>query len=410
MSAFAGAGGSAAPLTEAGIAGAGDARYIRKGTSTVLGVCFGQSNAAGYFDDASLPMPPNLWIWNSFGAGDVGSVFVPASNAPRHSWAYSAAARMARANPFVNYYIVINAVGANPVDQWVAGFQKTGTGLYDMATSLRLNVAAALAVLGKSTIDGMYAWVGESNAYNADSEAYFKGLWDQFHAQMRAQTWFPYYLPIYCMGYNPYDAAFPKYTRWMQEWCESEFQTRTFVDTSTLSVAMWTPTPHMSAEGYDAAGAMLYEATIGNVAKSPFVRYTKRGTLVPSLSFDTNGDLTASASIAGGTWTRIGSMVFGKLVLRVTPTFTTSAGTLRINGLPFTVTDAGWPCSAILSGYGALNANGQVGLYPIANSKYANLSASGFNLNWETVGAPSVTSGQEFTLLSSFMYETLDPW
>jgi hypothetical protein len=103
-------------------------------------------------------------------------------------------------------------------------------------------------------------------------------------------------------------------------------------------------------------------------------------------------------------------MVFGKLVLRVTPTFTTSAGTLRINGLPFTVTDAGWPCSAILSGYGALNANGQVGLYPIANSKYANLSASGFNLNWETVGAPSVTSGQEFTLLSSFMYETLDPW
>jgi hypothetical protein len=388
---------------------------LRDGTRTVFDVYFGQSNAAAYTDDPSLVVPPNLFIWNSLGINgsatgiDVGIGFVPAVDAPRHGWAWTAAALKAWKNPLTNYYVVINAVGSNPVEQWVDTFQKTGAGFFNMYQSLTQNVSTALSTIGKTKIDNIHAWVGESNAYDADSEAFFKGLWDYFHSQMRAFSWFPWETPIYCMGYNPYDPAFPKYSRWMQEWCVAEYQTRTFVDTSTLQGAFWNPIPHMSTAGYDAAARMLYEATLGNAAKSPFAGNVKSGAYSPTIDFDTHGDLAVNYNIQNGSWLRMGNMVFGKFALRTVIGHTTAAGNFRIS-LPFTVKGAPWPSDIIIDSYGVITKTGTANLYPIDTQKYANIAASGFGIAWTTVGAPDIAIGQNFTMLGSFIYETSDPW
>lgn len=59
------------------------------------------------------------------------------------------------------------------------------------------------------------------------------------------------------------------------------------------------------------------------------------GTITPTLSFDTPGDLSVSYAIQTGNYQRIGEMVFFRISLQCTPTYTTASGNARFGGLPF---------------------------------------------------------------------------
>ena len=59
------------------------------------------------------------------------------------------------------------------------------------------------------------------------------------------------------------------------------------------------------------------------------------GTFNPTLNFSTPGDLSVSYAIQTGNFQRIGEMVFFRLLLTCTPTYTTAAGEAQFGGLPY---------------------------------------------------------------------------
>jgi hypothetical protein len=72
----------------------------------------------------------------------------------------------------------------------------------------------------------------------------------------------------------------------------------------------------------------------------------------PSITFATPGNLTLAVTDAAGAYTRVGDLVFAYFVFRITPTFTSSSGDLRITGLPYSALEisqlggAGWKGSS----------------------------------------------------------------
>lgn len=75
-------------------------------------------------------------------------------------------------------------------------------------------------------------------------------------------------------------------------------------------------------------------ATSINFGGSSLANYVTAGTSTPTFTFSTPGDLSVSYAIRAGRYTRIGNVVTLALQLVCTPTFTTSAGTFSLTGIP----------------------------------------------------------------------------
>lgn len=82
----------------------------------------------------------------------------------------------------------------------------------------------------------------------------------------------------------------------------------------------------------DAFDGMLV-CTSGVVSAEPF----ESGTFTPTISFATPGDISVSYADQSAVYSRIGNVVSFSLRLLFTPTYTTAAGNIHINGLPFEV-------------------------------------------------------------------------
>ena len=136
------------------------------------------------------------------------------------------------------------------------------------------------------------------------------------------------------------------------------------------------------------------------------------GVWTPELTFDTPGDLSVAYTDRYATYRKEGTRV--ELALNIvtsTFTFTTAAGTLRINGIPFTPRPEGtiYPMS-----HGTLwwqfitKANyTQVGMaiYPSATAIYFTASGSGQGRANIVVG--DITSGNAMILTGGITYYTL---
>lgn len=74
-------------------------------------------------------------------------------------------------------------------------------------------------------------------------------------------------------------------------------------------------------------------------------------TFTPTFTFATPGDLSNVYTVQDGTYWKIGALVHFRIRMAWTPTFTTSASTAQIAGLPFTAaTSAGnTPCAGVVS-------------------------------------------------------------
>lgn len=374
----------------------------------------GQSNSVLTYADGSIEIPSNLFWWNWNGTpGSVGTAFVTPPQEAR--WALAAAIRKARAEPLRDFYVMNIGYGSQPIEQWVPSFAHSGDGYYDMAAALEDNIAAGLAVLaskGITTISNMHWWGGESNAYAGHDQAFYKGLMDQLHLRWRGFSWFPERTPIYAMSFNPFDPAFPKYSRWMQEWCDAEYQTRHFVDTSILKdPANWDPVPHMSASGYKNAGGMLAEAQLGRTAQAPFSAYYKSGTFTPTVALTTPGDFVVNYSIQVGRYVRIGSLVFFTIVLVFVPgpNPTTGSGPLVIGGLPFNTTSNGYGPSQVVWNNITKAGYTDIGFQPTGATKTGLLRTSGSGLAGANVEKGDIGLGLSTTLLITGHYET-DDW
>lgn len=67
----------------------------------------------------------------------------------------------------------------------------------------------------------------------------------------------------------------------------------------------------------------------------------EEGVFTPTLDFDTTGDLSNAYTTQDGFFWRIGPIVHFHAYLVVTPTFTTAAGSFRLEGLPYAMAPAG---------------------------------------------------------------------
>jgi hypothetical protein len=134
----------------------------------------------------------------------------------------------------------------------------------------------------------------------------------------------------------------------------------------------------------------------------------EEGTWTPVLTFATPGDLSVTYTTQAGTYTKIGNKVFiNFFVVTSSFTYTTSAGGLRITGLPFTSKNLTGD-----EGCGTLAFSGitQVGYTQFTsriapNVSYIAFLSSSSGLAVVAIAVANATSGSTINLRGNFAYD-----
>jgi len=170
------------------------------------------------------------------------------------------------------------------------------------------------------------------------------------------------------------------------------------------------------------AGCGASEGDMGRefeLQQSPQLRTAKsvfgggvQGLWTPTLSFSTPGDLSVTYGNQLGIYLRFGSMVWVTGTVTASPfTHTTASGSLRINGLPFTVVNnSSMVCT------GSININGITAashewaiVYAVINNKRCHIRLCAFGGAIDTdVDETHATSGTVKQLEFSLWYVTSD--
>lgn len=129
----------------------------------------------------------------------------------------------------------------------------------DIWSCLNANVAAALAVLGKSAVDLCYFWQIESNA--ADPSGWVQDR-ETLDAMMLATSWFPRTTQTLACGITTNavtgNTAYGLSNSYVAAWCAADPRRRLFSSRYGLPQSLWDAASgyiHMTGEGYAIAGA-----------------------------------------------------------------------------------------------------------------------------------------------------------
>jgi hypothetical protein len=134
--------------------------------------------------------------------------------------------------------------------------------------------------------------------------------------------------------------------------------------------------------------------------------YLQNQAFTPTFTFDTPGDLSVSYAVQVGSFNQIGNIVFFNYTIRMTPTFTTAAGTARFGGLPSAVSgNFRWVASiseatTFPAGCTSLTAA------PVSGQTYMNLQGYGSGTALTPLTVAHITSGVQRTLVVSGFYVT----
>lgn len=242
-------------------------------TSPLVILVTGQSNASNVKDCPEYTPPPNAFIWNYTGyptEGTVGTAFVPLEN-NKMSWGRSIAIEFAKANPLRKIYLINIAWPAIPITKWLVG--GTAPNMWDEITA---NVVPALAAIGKSQIDYLSWWEGESEALaDALARATYYPNYESVIARFRTASWFPYATPVVLSEFSPHGvgaaAGVGVKGQFLQYCIGGEPALRSLAMLRDTPQSMWEaedpPTYiHCNAEGYRQAGILAYRALMTNNA------------------------------------------------------------------------------------------------------------------------------------------------
>lgn len=131
------------------------------------------------------------------------------------------------------------------------------------------------------------------------------------------------------------------------------------------------------------------------------------GTFTPTFTFQTAGDLSVSYNVQDGVYTRIGDVVFCRLTLECTPTFTTASGAAFIGGLPFTVVNDSKLTRGSAGSWANINLGTNYYLLGFSASTGAatlTLRQSGDNNAEGTLAVANFASGTQFEIVLEFFY------
>lgn len=294
--------------------------------SRVAIFCTGQSNFArqSILQTPAEAFPSNLKFWNGT-ATTAGTEWVTPDNTKMNStWAF--AREYAKANPLIEVCLITIAYGGLPIAHWLPNAPTP----IDMFAACQREVTAALASIGKTEIDMLLWWQGESDA--ASPANYLANI-EAVMTRFKAESWFRPTTPIGVFGIvgsavnsNPVYANFERY---LQEFVQNDPEFRMYFRTQRIPVSMWDDVLHASAEGYDFVGRMAFQEYATGMHRAAY----GHGKFTPYLQFGSSEDPAIEYQNADGTCTRIGNLevAFIRLTLKKKGT---TVGPAIIKGLP----------------------------------------------------------------------------
>ncbi len=236
----------------------------------------GQSNIA-ILETLAWTPPKNLYVWNWAGVDEttVGTAFAPA-DPTKSGCGHSYAAEVAKENPGAAVYLINIGRGSQAIAQWMAGAATP-----KMFDASKINVEAALTLLGVDHIDRVLWWQGEADfqaGYGTYSQ--YPANFETVMARYYSQSWCPPSTPVIVMATSHFyvtgtmDRVFNPILRQV---VDADPQRRTYVGLKALGNTYWNPTGdaiHMVGVGYREAGRLAYqngERGIGQNRKSTSV-------------------------------------------------------------------------------------------------------------------------------------------
>lgn len=208
--------------------------------------------------------PSNLYWWISTDVSGVpGTTFIQVSSLNPNSnisAPLAHAARIARAKPNQNVYLINVSQSGQTISHWLPG-----TPAPDVYADIRANVPVALAAIGATKIDLFRWWQGEQDL--GIVPATYLTSFATLMGRLRAETWYEWNTPVVINGITS-DAISAGLTQ-----CDAmnmilmavsnvEPDQRLFVYSATLPASYWTGSPavHMTGPGYALQGEMAANA------------------------------------------------------------------------------------------------------------------------------------------------------
>lgn len=292
----------------------------------------GQSNA--YYCDAQVWTPSsNAKVWNWDGTpGHVGTAFVtintyrPTSPASTNAACVNVMERRASEEADKTgetIYLVNISYPSQDITHWLPG-----TSAPDMYAALKANVEAALAMLGKSTVDEHDRWQGESDAQTPTLLTAYPANLNAYVARLRGETWYPFNTPMLIVGIDStahVANTVPNYTGYdglnlaLLDFADAAPLFRKVVPASMWPPSFWTSDGvHMVADGRMQLGTTLARVAMhgggagmstsstgtgplmrADSAVTTGIKFSDRTNAIPGPSIFSNGFLVLAGGVNG---------------------------------------------------------------------------------------------------------------
>lgn len=204
---------------------------------------FGQSNAAGGHNGGPNPASANVAVWDgttdAWGSSDYTQAPLsrgyPDGNHGNNNIGLALAHRLAAENPGAKIYVIYDAWGGRPIEDWIG----SGTASVRYA-SIKAKIEAALkspelASVGKTTIDCAVWAQGEANGLT-DTYADHLAKFTTLDRQLRAESWMTPTTPMLVMGMS---GLHTRYQVWQAQldYCENVNRACIYVNSSGLKTS-----------------------------------------------------------------------------------------------------------------------------------------------------------------------------
>lgn len=195
----------------------------------------------------------NCFVWNWDGVhGHVGTAFV-AVDSTAMNVARKFASDVAKVNATRTVYLINISFSGQDISHW-----QTGASAPDVFQNILNNITPALAAIGRTEIDALIWWQGETQTSSPDN---YVADWQTVFSRFTEQSWFPRATQVILFGLAPTTVSGQIRTditnAYLQTIVRADPDMRAFVYPGSFVGADWDDTLHLSASGYDKCGAMV---------------------------------------------------------------------------------------------------------------------------------------------------------
>ena len=251
----------------------------------------------------------NCFVWNWDGVdGHVGTAFVAVDSTVMNV-ARRFASDVAKVNATRSVYLINISFSGQDISHW-----QTGASAPDVFQNILNNITPALAAIGRTEIDALIWWQGETQTSTPDN---YVADWETVYGRFTGQSWFPRATPVIVFGLAPTTISGTVRSdvtnSHLQTIVRNDLDMRMFVYPGTFGASLWEDTVHMTAEGYNRAGKMAANEFVygpgRNILLDPVTGYI-RSNVIGRPAFRNlilGGDFTTAPWQRGTSFTSVGT-------------------------------------------------------------------------------------------------------